>query len=187
MPTLPGIDAVLVERARRSRELGQQHVAVVVEVADERRLEPASSMRCLISGTAAAASGTLTVMRTISEPASASSMHCCAVARDVGGVGVRHRLDDDGRTAAHLNVTDLHAHRRVARPDCHEANLPEGRDGKGRAAKLFGCLEILARRAERTPLRGGFRPAGCSAGRGRGCADLTIGCSEDLADKSGGG
>ena len=32
-----------------------------------------------MSGTAAAASGTLTVMRTISEPASASSMHCCAV------------------------------------------------------------------------------------------------------------
>ena len=43
-------------------------------------VQPASSMRCLISGTAAAASGTLTVTRTISDPASASSMHCCAVA-----------------------------------------------------------------------------------------------------------
>src|SRR6185436_5783413 len=41
--------------------------------------QPASSIRCLISGTAAAASGTLTVTRTISEPASASSMHCRAV------------------------------------------------------------------------------------------------------------
>ena len=41
---------------------------------------PASSMRRLISGTAAAASGTLTVTRTISDPASASSMHCRAVA-----------------------------------------------------------------------------------------------------------
>src|SRR5216117_2341534 len=41
---------------------------------------PASSIRCLISGTAAAASGRFTVTRTISEPASASSMHCCAVA-----------------------------------------------------------------------------------------------------------
>src|SRR6188474_1772416 len=40
---------------------------------------PASSMRCLISGTARAASSTLTVMRTISEPAWASSMHCFAV------------------------------------------------------------------------------------------------------------
>src|SRR2546422_8911682 len=42
--------------------------------------QPASSIRCLISGTAAAASGTLTVTRTISEPASASSTHCLAVA-----------------------------------------------------------------------------------------------------------
>src|SRR5436190_7901215 len=40
---------------------------------------PASSIRRLISGTAAAASGTFTVTRTISEPASASSMHGCAV------------------------------------------------------------------------------------------------------------
>src|SRR6185436_19233891 len=42
-------------------------------------VQPASSMRCLISGTARAASSTLTVMRTISDPACASSMHCCAV------------------------------------------------------------------------------------------------------------
>src|SRR5262245_11313512 len=43
--------------------------------------QPASSIRFLISGTAAAASGRLTVTRTISEPASASSTHCAAVAR----------------------------------------------------------------------------------------------------------
>ncbi len=43
--------------------------------------QPASSIRCLISGTAAAASGRFTVTRTISEPAAASSMHCSAVAR----------------------------------------------------------------------------------------------------------
>src|ERR1700687_651488 len=42
-------------------------------------LQPAASRRFLISGTAAAASGTFTVTRTISEPASASSRHCCAV------------------------------------------------------------------------------------------------------------
>ena len=39
-------------------------------------VQPASSIRCLISGTARAASGMFTVTRTISEPASASSMHC---------------------------------------------------------------------------------------------------------------
>ena len=43
-------------------------------------VQPASSMRRLISGTAAAASGVFTVTRTISEPASASSTHWCAVA-----------------------------------------------------------------------------------------------------------
>src|SRR5262245_14167503 len=40
---------------------------------------PASSMRRLISGTAAAASGRFTVTRTISDPACASSTHCSAV------------------------------------------------------------------------------------------------------------
>ena len=43
-------------------------------------VQPASTMRCLISGTAAAASGRLTVTRTISEPASHSSTHWRAVA-----------------------------------------------------------------------------------------------------------
>ena len=42
-------------------------------------MTPASSIRFLISGTAAAASGMLTVIRTMSEPARASSMHCVAV------------------------------------------------------------------------------------------------------------
>src|SRR5260370_13123724 len=42
-------------------------------------LQPASRKRFLISGTAAAASGTLTVQRTISEPASASSTVCLNV------------------------------------------------------------------------------------------------------------
>ena len=73
-------------------------------------VQPASSIRCLISGTAAAASGRLTVTRTISDPASASSMHCCAVAARVGGVGHRHRLHDDRRAAADLDASDFHAH-----------------------------------------------------------------------------
>ena len=72
-------------------------------------VQPASSIRCLISGTAAAASGRLTVIRTISDPASASSTHCCAVPARVGGVGHRHRLHDDRRAAADLNGGDLAA------------------------------------------------------------------------------
>src|SRR5277367_2943033 len=42
-------------------------------------LQPACSSRFLINGTAAAASGTFTVQRTISLPASASSSVCCSV------------------------------------------------------------------------------------------------------------
>ena len=42
--------------------------------------QPASSILCLISGTAAAAAGVFTVTRTSSDPASASSTHCAAVA-----------------------------------------------------------------------------------------------------------
>ena len=76
-------------------------------------VQPASSIRCLISGTAAAASGRFTVTRTISEPAAASSMHCSAVARDVGRVRHGHRLDDDRRAAADLDATDLDPDRPV--------------------------------------------------------------------------
>ena len=63
----------------------------------------------MISGTAAAASGMFTVMRTSSEPAWASSRHCCVVAGNVRRIGVGHGLDDDGRAAADLNLADLHA------------------------------------------------------------------------------
>ena len=74
---------------------------------------PASTIRCLISGTAAAASGRLTVTRTISDPASASSTHWVGRRSRVGGIRQRHRLDDDGRAATHLNAADLHADRFV--------------------------------------------------------------------------
>ena len=44
-----GVDAVLVERGGAGRKPRQQQMAVVVEVADE-AAQPASSIRCLISG-----------------------------------------------------------------------------------------------------------------------------------------
>ena len=63
-------------------------------------VQPASSMRRLISGTAAAASGTLTVTRTISEPASPQLDALLRRGRRIGRVGHRHRLHDDRRAAA---------------------------------------------------------------------------------------
>ena len=78
-------------------------------------------MRCLISGTAAAASGRLTVTRTISEPpppARCTARRACRIGR----VGHRHRLDDDRRAAAHLNGPDADADGLVKFEDCHVDN-----------------------------------------------------------------
>ena len=61
----------------------------------------------------------LTVTRTISDPASASSMHCCAVAARIRRVGHRHRLHDDGRAAADLDGADADADRLVELHECH--------------------------------------------------------------------
>ena len=66
------------------------------------------SSRSLMCGTAAAASSRSTVMRTISEPARASAATCCAVACDIGGVGVGHRLHDDRCAAADGDLAHVH-------------------------------------------------------------------------------
>ena len=90
-------------------------------------MQPASSIRCLISGTAAAASGTLTVTRTISDPASASSMHWRAVAGSVGGVGHGHRLDHHRCAAADLYTADAHADRSMQFDGCGRRFTHSGR------------------------------------------------------------
>ena len=65
--------------------------------------------RSRMCGTAAAASSRSTVMRTSSEPARASAATWRHRAVDVGGVGVGHRLDDDGRAAADHDAADIDA------------------------------------------------------------------------------
>ena len=81
-----------------------------MEIADERRGDAGVEHPLLDLGDRLRRlPGTLTVTRTISEPASASSMHCCAVAGGVRRVGHRHRLHDDGRAAADLDGADLDA------------------------------------------------------------------------------
>ena len=113
---IAGIDAVLVERLGAGRMIGQQLVADVVEVADERHVaRPSCSSRSLMCGTAAAASSRSTVMRTISEPARASAATWRDGAVDVGGVGVGHRLHDDRRAAADRHIADLNRHRPAPR------------------------------------------------------------------------
>ena len=68
-------------------------------------------------GTALAASSRSTVMRTISEPAAASSADWRAVAFHVGRVGVGHRLHDDGRIAADGDAADIDGNGNSAREE----------------------------------------------------------------------
>jgi hypothetical protein len=75
------IDAVLGQRLGTGRMIGQQLVADVMEVADQRHIEtPSLSSRSRIFGTAAALSSRSTVMRTISEPARCSAATWATVA-----------------------------------------------------------------------------------------------------------
>ncbi len=74
-----GIDAVFIERGGAVGILGEQDMAVVMEVTDEGDVAALVEQALFDFRTAAAASGMLTVMRTISEPACASSRHCWVV------------------------------------------------------------------------------------------------------------
>ena len=76
-------------------------------------VQPASSIRCLISGTAAAASGTLTVTRTISDPASHSSMHCRAVPAASAVSVIVIDCTTTGAPPPTVTRADLHRHRAV--------------------------------------------------------------------------
>ena len=62
--------------------------------------------RRTMSGRAAASSFFGTATRTISQPADASAAICAVVAADVVRLRQRHRLHDDGRTAADRDVAD---------------------------------------------------------------------------------
>ena len=109
-----GIDAILGERLGAGRMVGEQRVAVVVEVADQRHVDAHRQQRSRICGTASAASSRSTVMRTSSEPARARS----ATARrpfDIGRIGVGHRLHDDRGVAADGHAADVDRDGRSAR------------------------------------------------------------------------
>ena len=90
-----------------------------------------------------------TVMRTISEPASASSMHCARGAGGVGGVGVGHRLHDDRRAAADL-------HRARAAADADADGTMHANHGHGNTAPATG------RRRDQRPSANTSRPMKCS-------------------------
>src|SRR5439155_23593250 len=111
-PDVARVDAVFRQRPRALGILGQQQVAVVVKVADDRNVyggdDGGDRARRLIR-----------VHRHADELAAGrvQRAHLRRGRGDVGGVGVGHRLDDDWMGAAHLHAA--HVDRDCRASDTH--------------------------------------------------------------------
>ena len=101
-----GIDAVLVQRLRALREARQQQVAVVVEVADERRRHAGVEHAPLDLGDGRGGLGHVDGHAHHLGAGLGELDALLSRARGIGRVGHRHRLDHDGRAAADLDRTD---------------------------------------------------------------------------------
>ena len=99
------VDAQLGQGPGARRILLEEHVAVVVEVADDGDVDGGDDVR---NG----AGRRLVVDRHAHQLAArrVQGAHLGDRAGDVGGVGVGHRLDHDGAVAADLHSADVHQH-----------------------------------------------------------------------------
>ena len=160
MAYVAGVDAVFVERGGAIGKFRQQHVAVVMEVADDghvaARIEQAlldfRDSRCRFRNVHGDADKFRACLREFK-----------ALLRgrgDVGCVGVGHGLNDDGRASAHLNLADLHAHGFVPLL-CHVHSIladdalraPVGGAGCGVPAnRRFFCARCVFYHGWRPPL-----------------------------------
>ena len=131
-PTLPGLMRNLARAARHLRIVGQQPMAVVVEVADQRhgvaqQVQPLADRRD-------GAGGLVVVDRDPDDLGAGACQldHLGGGGGDVGRVGVGHRLDDHRRTAADGDVAHAHGVGLVPRPlaQCHHVEV---RDPPSRA------------------------------------------------------
>ena len=124
-PDVARVDPVLVERARAVGVAGQQEVAVVVEVADERGVAAGIEQAALDLGHGGRGFGQ--VHRDAQQFRSRAGQFETLLrgGRDVGRVGVAHRLDDDGRPAADLDLADPHPDRLVP---CHRSIIAGASD-----------------------------------------------------------
>ena len=109
-----GIDAVFIERAGAIGIFRQQDVAVVVEIADDRRVAAGIEQAFLDFRDGR---GGFRHVHGDADQLGAGLGEFDALLRGcgyVGGVRVGHGLDDDGRAAADLDLADLYADRLVA-------------------------------------------------------------------------
>jgi hypothetical protein len=104
---IAGIDAVLGERLGAGRVIGEQLVADIVEIADQRHedAEPFQPFADLRHG-----GGALVAVDGDADDFRAGAMQrgdLCDGGIHVGRVGVGHRLDDDRRIAADDHAADI--------------------------------------------------------------------------------
>ena len=111
---VPWVDAVLGERRGHLGVLGQELVPVVVEVADDRDVDAESAH--LADHLGDRGRRLLGVDRDADElrPGVGEARDLDGRRVGIGGVGVRHRLDDDGMRAADEDPADVDADRRVS-------------------------------------------------------------------------
>ncbi len=117
-PTLPGLMRYFVECFGAGRVIGEQLVANVMKVADQRRGDPSHAQA--VADVGHGGGGFVAVDRDAhqSEPARAKAATWRVVALNIGGVGVGHGLNDDRRASANQNrpiaVADPNPNGRVA-------------------------------------------------------------------------
>ena len=104
-----GIDPVLVERRRALRVAGQEQVAVVVEVADQRRLAAGVQHPPLDVGDRSGGLGHVDGDSHELGPRFGELDALAGRCFGIGRIRHRHRLDRNGRTSADLQVSDAHA------------------------------------------------------------------------------
>ena len=110
---IAGIDAILVERFRAGRMIGEQLVPDIMEVADDRRGD--ADLEQALLDVRHRRGGFVAI--------DGDAHHLGAGARQIGdllegrvdvrGVGIGHRLHDNGRAAADDHIADLDRDRNV--------------------------------------------------------------------------
>ncbi len=100
-----GVDAVLGERGGAVGILGEQQVAVVVEIADDWDVDLAHDVRHGARGVFGVDGDAHQLGAGLVEGADLRRRR-----GGVGGIGVGHGLDDDGVGRAHLNAAHVHRH-----------------------------------------------------------------------------
>ena len=116
------VDAVLGERLGAGRVLGQEHVAVVVEITDDGCLHLLDDLRDCARG--------LVVVDGDTDQLAARGVERIDLgygAGDIGRVRIGHGLDDDGPLAADLDAAHVHHHGLPALGGAHgRRNIPRG-------------------------------------------------------------